>query len=101
MLQCTTPKNVGFRFPVGWRKTPDEMERTKETLKSTQWANNQSGCKGVCYDNAKGRWMAYLNVNGVRVFSKRFDNYADAVKGRKQAELEYWNTSPAEQGEVK
>jgi len=39
---------------------------------------NKSGKTGVCWDKSRGKWMAYINVDGKRVKSKRFANRTDA-----------------------
>lgn len=39
---------------------------------------NKSGKTGVCWDKERGKWMAYINVDGSRVKSKRFANREDA-----------------------
>ena len=41
-------------------------------------SSNTSGKTGVCWDNARGKWMAYINRGGKRVRSKRFTKRSDA-----------------------
>ena len=52
--------------------------------------SNTSGVKGVYYDKRSGKWRARLKFKGKLMNFGSFDNFEDAVKARKNAELEYF-----------
>lgn len=51
---------------------------------------NTSGVKGVSFDKSRGKWRASLKFKGKNVLNKRFDEFDDAVKARKNAEEKYF-----------
>lgn len=53
--------------------------------------NNKSGHKGVWWDANRGKWCAYIQVHGERVFLGRFWEKEDAIKARELAEEEYFS----------
>lgn len=50
--------------------------------------NNKSGVTGVCWDNSRKKWRAYIEVPQ-KINIGRFDNLIDAVKARWKAELQH------------
>lgn len=52
--------------------------------------NNTSGTAGVSWDKSRDRWSAYIKAGSGKVHLGRFDNKADAIAARKQAEKEYF-----------
>ena len=50
--------------------------------------DNTSGVKGVSWDNRIDKWQAYIGINNKIIRLGYYDNKKDAVKIRKQAELE-------------
>ncbi len=52
---------------------------------------NKSGVIGVSYDKRRKVWFARLYFHGHYVLNKSFLNFQDAVKARKQAELDYYH----------
>lgn len=52
--------------------------------------NNQSGVTGVYFDNDRGKWHAQIRVDRKEIFLGRYDNFDDAVKARKEAEIKYF-----------
>lgn len=48
--------------------------------------NNTSGCTGVSFHKAKGRWYARINFKGKSYGLGYYDNIEDAVNARKKAE---------------
>lgn len=51
--------------------------------------NNASGVTGVCWDNTRKKWMAYITYKDNK-FHKRFDNFEDAVNQRQKWKNEYF-----------
>jgi hypothetical protein len=47
--------------------------------------NNTSGERGVSFDNARGKWRAYISSNGSCKMLGRFDTVEDAVRVRRAA----------------
>ena len=52
--------------------------------------NNRSGVRGVCYNNRKKRWLAYIGINKTVITLGNFQNFDDAVSARKEAERIYY-----------
>lgn len=52
--------------------------------------NNTSGHKGVSWNKGKGKWDAYIQVQGCRKHLGRYSEYEDAVKARELAEEKYF-----------
>lgn len=48
-------------------------------------ANNKTGFKGVHFHKRKGKWQAYINVNGKRLHLGRFDTADEAASAYAQA----------------
>jgi len=51
--------------------------------------NNKSGVIGVHYYASREQWQAQITVKGKKINLGRFDNFDDAVKSRKDAEIKY------------
>lgn len=71
----------------------DTLDNRKQNLRiCTTFENNQnqgtnkSGCVGVCWDKSRNKWRVMIG----KINIGRFDNFEDAVKARKQAELTYF-----------
>ncbi len=66
-------------------------ENCKWSTRHQQAANqrNKIGVIGVKFDKSRNKWQVGLVIDKKRVLSKRFANYEDAVKARKDAELKY------------
>ena len=52
--------------------------------------NNTSGVKGVSYCNTYKVWKAYITTNNKRINLGSYNNFEDAVKIRKEAEIKYF-----------
>lgn len=52
--------------------------------------NNTSGFKGVSWDSARQKWVAYISIHRRRIHIGRFDNIDDAVLARRKAEDDYF-----------
>ena len=53
-------------------------------------ATNTSGARGVYYDRKTGKWRARLKFKGKLMNFGTYASFEDAVKARKQAEVEYY-----------
>ena len=51
--------------------------------------DNKSGHKGVRWHKSDLKWEAYIGVNRKYIYLGQFNNYEDAVKVRKEAEIKY------------
>lgn len=47
---------------------------------------NRSGVTGVNWDKSRGKWMAGIRFQGKKYNLGRFDDIADAISARKEAE---------------
>lgn len=52
--------------------------------------NNRSGITGVVWKNNRSKWEAQIKMHGKNLFLGQFQNMEDAVKARRDAELEYY-----------
>lgn len=53
--------------------------------------DNKTGIKGVNWDKKRNKWQAQLQINKKKVLNEHFDNFDDAVKARREAELIYFS----------
>jgi hypothetical protein len=65
------------------------------TNQQNQWnkgtySHNTSGHPGVVWDKSREKFLSYLEHNGKRVHSKRFDTLEEAIVARQQAEIQYF-----------
>ena len=51
--------------------------------------NNKSGVIGVHYYSSREQWQAQITSQGKKINLGRFDNFDDAVKARKDAEIKF------------
>lgn len=65
--------------------TPSQNQMNRRSGK-----NNTSGTTGVWWRSNRKRWMAELNLDGKRVFSKSFKSKDEAIKARELAKKEYF-----------
>ncbi|WP_082620317.1 AP2 domain-containing protein [Secundilactobacillus collinoides] len=65
------------------------LEKTWHPRATDRRKNNSSGITGVSYDQKQHRWIARLYFKGRYVLNKTFDNKANAVEARRQAELRF------------
>ena len=53
-------------------------------------STNKSGKTGVCFDNIRCKWMAYIGVNNKFIWLGHFSDMCDAIKARESAEIKYY-----------
>lgn len=53
-------------------------------------SNNTSGHVGVSWEKKRNKWETHIKVNGKKKFLGYFDDIDDAIKVRKEAEVEYY-----------
>lgn len=68
-------------FPTGAWQINDQPGSAAKRI------DNKSGQTGVTF--ARGRWKAHIGYKGIRYILGYFDAQEDAVKARKQAELDF------------
>lgn len=52
--------------------------------------NNTSGCKGVYWHKKTKKWESLIGYKGKILYLGLYDNFEDAVKARKEAEVKYF-----------
>lgn len=63
----------------------------KENLwNQAKCSSNKSGYTGVYFHKRTGKWLAFINVNKVRIHLGLFLDINDAVRVRKEAEVKYF-----------
>ncbi|MEZ9705449.1 HNH endonuclease [Vibrio breoganii] len=61
-----------------------------EKMKQAGRRPNSSGYRGVSWSNKHGKWLSQLTSEGKHHFLGYHEDLQDAVKARKQAELDIW-----------
>lgn len=54
------------------------------------YTSNTSGVRGVSYDKASGKWLAYIGFDNKDIHLGRYKNKADAIQARLEAEEAYF-----------
>ena len=62
---------------------------SQNAMNRKNYKNNMSGHKGVYWHKRDNRWIAYITVNK-HIYQKKFKNFDDAVKQRKEWEDKYF-----------
>lgn len=62
--------------------------RQQNTSNRSLTRKNTSGVVGVHYDKNRNKWAARIKVNGRAINLGRFDDFEQAVKVRKEAEIQ-------------
>lgn len=62
----------------------------QNSMNSGKRNDNKSGITGICWDKSRSKWKSYININSKRINIGRFNTKEEAIKARKQAELEYF-----------
>lgn len=93
-LVNATPK--GFHTDHINHEKLDNRKENLRTATSSQnafntglWSHNTSGHKGVYWYERYKKWEVYINVNGKRIYLKRFKSLQDALNARRNAEVKY------------
>lgn len=50
--------------------------------------NNTSGCTGVYWNGRRKKWSAEIRIESKKKYLGSFDNLEDAIKARKEAEMQ-------------
>lgn len=53
-------------------------------------SDNKSGCKGVLFHKTINKWKAFIGINNKSIHLGYFDDFNEAVKARKDAEVKYY-----------
>lgn len=77
----------------------NRLDNRKSNLRSVTWSenrintglfkNNTTGHKGVSWETSVQKWTVGIGINGKWKKLGRFNNKEDAIKARKEAELEH------------
>lgn len=74
------------------RKINLELVSTQENLRyPKKQSRNISGCTGVTWNSTLKKWQAIIGFNYKNIMLGMFNSVEDAIKARKQAELDLWN----------
>lgn len=87
---------------------PEDVDHKNRTPIDNKWSNlrnatrqqntcnrsitdrNTSGVVGVNRDRPRGKWMARIKIRGRTLNLGRFDHIEDAIKARKEAEIQHF-----------
>lgn len=61
--------------------------RSKQAFNSRVRVTNTSGVRGVCWFKPQQQWKAGITINKRHIFIGYFSEFEDAVKARKEAEI--------------
>lgn len=64
----------------------DKQDCRKQNLRHVTVSENKQNVsknKGVTWDKARNKWMAYITVKGKHIHLGRHDNYEDALEARR------------------
>jgi len=101
---CLLGDNEADRAGKQYGRSPEQMRRLRERLTyidgtcvemlaaRTVRRNNTSGVPGVCWYARKERWQAAICFQGKRYCLGYYRCFEDAVKARKQAEAELFDS---------
>lgn len=53
-------------------------------------SDNHSGVTGISYNTNRNKWLVRITVNKKTIFLGEFENFNDAIKARKEAEIKYF-----------
>jgi 23S rRNA G2069 N7-methylase RlmK/C1962 C5-methylase RlmI len=76
----------GFIDHIDGNKTNNKIENlrlannSQNLLNGKKPKNNKSGVKGVCFDKANNKWLAYGRLDGKTKFLGRFIDKSEAEK---------------------
>lgn len=62
-----------------------EATKSQNMANTRTQANNRSGVRGVIFDKASGKWMAYMQQHGRFINLGRYDIKEDAATARQEA----------------
>lgn len=78
------------RNPLNNRKNNLRIAtQSKNMMNTISPSDNTSGVKGVSFNKKRGRWHAYISIDGRRINLGFFENFKEASKARKDAEIKY------------
>lgn len=87
----------GYQVDHKNQKTTDcRKENLRKATASQQMMNggirkdSVSGHRGITWNKATSKWIAYIEKNKKRTYLGYFDNISDAISVRKKAEEEYF-----------
>lgn len=64
------------------RKNLRHCTRSQNQCNTRLRSDSTSRVKGICFDRANGKWVAYVQAKGHRKYYKRFDTFEQAVLAR-------------------
>lgn len=80
-----------YEHKVDNRKSNLEIVNQSENSMNRSLAkNNTSGVVGVAWSKLEQKWKAYIKINQRMIHLGTFSNKEDAIKARKNAEIQYF-----------
>jgi len=81
--------------PIGCEvdhKYHDTLDNRKYNLRFVTDSQNQMNrkSKGYCWNKKNKKWMAYIKINGKKIYLGYFIDKQDAIRARKEAEKKYF-----------
>ena len=67
------------------------VSKSENNRNNNGHSHNTSGYTGVCWENKHAKWRAYIKVANKAIHLGYYDDIEDAVKARKQGELDHWH----------
>jgi len=86
---CARKSSVGKAFEAAGFTQGTQLSKISDMTPS---AANTSGCRGVYFHKKQKKWCAYLKFQGKLMRLGSYANFEDAVKARKRAEEEVFET---------
>jgi hypothetical protein len=93
VMNCPDDMEVDHIFHDTWDNRKNKLRIvtiSQNSMNAVLFSNNTSGVKGVNWEKRKEKWQARISINGKRIYLGSFDNFENAVKVRKEAELKYY-----------
>jgi hypothetical protein len=92
ILNCTadmTVDHINHKKIDNRKKNLRIVTNSQNSMNTKINSKNTSGCKGVNYDKRNNKWVVRIGLNRKRIHIGYFDDFEEAVKVRKKAEVKY------------
>jgi len=93
IMNCPKDMEVDHIYHVNHDNRKSELRivtRSQNQMNRKIFKNNTSGVKGVNWEKFANKWRAQIKIKYNKIHLGLFDNFEDAVKARKEAEVKYF-----------